>query len=59
MEDKSRQERLAEYFKGNPDSWNDLVEEMDLFIETAESKLKSLNCQNREYYAGYCSALEE
>lgn len=53
-----RQERLSLFFKGNPDIWNDIKEEIDVCIKNAQGQIKLKDCQSREYWAGYWEALE-
>lgn len=57
--DKSRRERLKAFFSNDPESWEDLLEEMNLCLSRAEGKLKAFHCEDRNYYAGKCAGVQE
>ena len=59
LDNQAHRENLVAFFKANEPIWESIVWEIDRYIETAEQKLKGLNCQDRSFYAGYCSGLEE
>lgn len=52
-QNKERQERLHEWFKSDPEIWNDIVEELNQSSNNEIDKLKSRTCTNREWSAGY------
>lgn len=57
--DLELQERLAQFFQGNPKIWDDILNEVEICISNAEAQMKLKDCQHREYWAGYCNGLEE
>ncbi len=62
QEDKliaERSERLHDWFKSNPQEWEDLKEEMIANRNAELNKLKARTCTNREWSAGYVVGYEE
>ena len=58
-EEKLRQQRLQEWYQGNPLEWLDLKEEIKICLRNAEFSLKSASCTNRDFHAGKCQGIEE
>ena len=54
-----KQERLKEFFQDKPQVWLDLKEEINQMLEREIFKLKSINCENRDFVAGKCTALDD
>lgn len=60
MQDKQeRQERLQQFFRSNPEIWDDVEDEFRDIIKSQDQILKNKTCENREWQAGYCIGLEE
>lgn len=56
----SRQDRLKEYFRQKQVlEWDDFRGEMLTMYNNALEKLKSKGCENRDFWAGKVSGLEE
>lgn len=61
LQDKiiSREQRLQEFFLMKPEIWNDLRDSMKEILENNETVMKSKNCDNRDWYAGKCSGIQD
>lgn len=58
-QDIERKKRLHEWFKSDPEIWQDLVTEIGLYHNNELLKLKSRSCTNREWSSGYVFACED
>ena len=54
----TREGRLTKWFQANPEVWRDLQEEFDECMSNSTEIGLSVNCENREFYAGECSGLK-
>ncbi len=54
-----RQEKLREWFRSNPSEWEDLKQEIFVCLNNANNTLRSVSCENRDFYAGKCVGIEE
>lgn len=57
-QDIERRERLKEWFKSDPAIWQDIYEEIKISCVNEANKLKSRECTNRDFSAGYVSGQE-
>ena len=57
QQELERQERLVTFFLSNQKIWDDLVEEINICIKNSQYKLQGPNTDNRDWYAGYISAM--
>lgn len=58
-QDKARKDNLSQWFKGNKEIWQDLSDEMRICLENSTDSLRSMGCQNRDWYAGKCAGIRE
>lgn len=57
-DDIERRKRLKEWFKAEPEIWQDIAEEFRNTHRNELSALKSRTCTSREWSAGYCCGIE-
>lgn len=56
--DIERRKRLQEWFKSDPDIWQDLIEEGRIAHHNEMTQLKARTCTNREWSSGYIAGQE-
>lgn len=57
-QDIERRQRLQEWFRSDPDIWEDLLEEGKISLNNELIQMKSRTCTSREWSAGYVSGQE-
>ena len=55
----TREERLHKWFQVNKAVWRDIQAEFRECEGNALEQMKSINCENRAFYAGLCQGLKE
>ena len=53
-QDKDRDNRLREWFKGKPQAWDDIRSVIETCETNAHNSLLSIGCVQRDVYVGKC-----